>query len=329
MTALRLAFLIYDSRSGSTLLSRELAAHVPELLVTREISFRPLLRTRESWVSTVSARRLAERVSVRGGLRNVGLDTNELAYLLDTLPLPRSKEAVIRSLLDWYRRREARADASTILVKSGEHVQYMQHLRSIFPDARFIHIYRDPRAVISSKLRTARPYFPRETMAWGGALLAASQWHRFSKAAAHAVGAGWALEVRYERLVEAPGAVVRSVADFLDLKFEPGRGHRYLVPEPERSIHGGVLNGTIDPERSKDRARELSSLDEVLIEAVLAQEMAVRGYSPRRGSLPMQRIAAYCYGAARLFTGAVRHGLYHLALRLTRSYPGHDQGRGW
>jgi hypothetical protein len=125
----------------------------------------------------------------------------------------------------------------------------IEYLSSIFPDARFVHVIRDGRAVVQSLLRV---HFWRERdrmrkPAWRGGLtpedlaewerhgssplgLAAVQWKRVVEST-RAEGAELAsdryAEVHYERFVTDPDAVLDAIAEFCDLPHSP-EAQRFL-----------------------------------------------------------------------------------------------------
>jgi omega-hydroxy-beta-dihydromenaquinone-9 sulfotransferase len=117
------------------------------------------------------------------------------------------------------------------------------YLASIFPDARFVHVLRDGRAVVRSLMRV---HFWREQgrmtePAWRNGLtaddradwerhgssamgLAAVQWRRviqLTRAEAKVIAPERYAEIHYERFVDQPGAVLDAVADFCDLPPAP------------------------------------------------------------------------------------------------------------
>lgn len=117
------------------------------------------------------------------------------------------------------------------------------YLRSVFPDARFVHVVRDGRAVVQSLLRV---YFWRDTRrlrepAWRNGLtrkdlelweqndrsplaLAAIQWARVTRSAreeAAALAPGDYTEVRYEDFVSTPEATLEQATSACGLAPDP------------------------------------------------------------------------------------------------------------
>jgi Sulfotransferase family len=118
-------------------------------------------------------------------------------------------------------------------------------LNEVFPDARFIHIVRDGRAVASSYLHINEwqwrgwygpyswrygPLSPEDQAAWEASgrsfvALAGIQWRlhtRSIEAARARLDPGRFLEVRYEDYCAQPLETCRRVVDFAELEWSPG-----------------------------------------------------------------------------------------------------------
>jgi hypothetical protein len=126
----------------------------------------------------------------------------------------------------------------------------IRYLSSIFPDARFVHVLRDGRAVVRSLMRVhfwreqgrmTEPAWqngltPEDVSDWeghGGSAvgLAAVQWRRViesTRAEAEAIAPERYAEIHYERFVADPGAVLDAVADFCELPRAP-EAERFLA----------------------------------------------------------------------------------------------------
>lgn len=162
-------------------------------------------------------------------------------------------------------------------------------LAELFPEAKFVHIIRDGRAVALSYLE--RPEWGPATMAE-----AANHWKnrvRRGRDAGRAIGQERYMEVRYEDVVTDAEAVTRRVCDFLGLEFEDG-----MLRYHEKSNE--FISSTKDPEAFKNLSRpitaglrtwenEISRGDQRLFEAVagdLLQELGypVSGASPNIGT---------------------------------------------
>ena len=118
------------------------------------------------------------------------------------------------SLFLWLVHRLAGEDAVRIGEKTPRHASHVGRIVELFPEARFIHIHRDPRDVVLSM----------KDRAWSNSLYhsarrcqrvygAMSRW-------ASELGPERVLDVRYEDLVREPEAELRRVCAFLGEVFD-------------------------------------------------------------------------------------------------------------
>jgi hypothetical protein len=160
-------------------------------------------------------------------------------------------------------------------------------LSAALPDARFIHVKRDGRAVANSLLHVSfwRGWEGPEGWRWGPlppdleaeweahsrspAALAGIQWRIHMAAATSAMEAapeGTACEVSYEDLCADPGATCRQVAEFCDLEW---------TPEFEAAVLGTRLRNT-----NYKWTRDLPPSDQEILTSVLADDLRRYGYDP-------------------------------------------------
>lgn len=170
------------------------------------------------------------------------------------------------------------------------------------PDARFIYIIRDPRAVVNSMNRFAR--FVDDS------ILNAFNWQQ---AAAYGynllqqhVPAEKKLEIRYEDLVSDVEKTLRTICDFLDEPYEDEMMTFYHKSRGDLHPNASELGGTTTLTQpvstvSVDKwKKQLSARDISLVEAVCADAMDVHGYplvGKKPGTLDQLEIKAklaYC-----------------------------------
>lgn len=168
--------------------------------------------------------------------------------------------------------------------KTPGSVTQIELLAELFPEARFVHIIRDGRAVALSYLE--RPEWGPETMAE-----AAHHWKnrvQRGRTAGRAVGPNRYLEVRYEDIVTTPEEVTRQVCDFLGLEFEEA-----MLRYHENSAE--FIATTKDPAAFKNLSKpitgglrdwedEISDKDLRLFEAIAGDLLTELGYPVSAGS---------------------------------------------
>ena len=204
-------FLVGCPRSGTTLLQRMLDAH-PEVAVAPETFFiRNLWRRRKEfdpdWERGGRAR-LVDLLAQTPELQEMGLDRDaidEESRSVDWL------SALFTALL----RRFARdRGASVVGEKTPNHLLYMRTLERLFPACRFVHIVRDPRAVVDS--------WSRVPWSNGSVRADAEVWRKYMAAARERPprDRDRLVSLRYERLVAEPEAELKRICDFLDIAYD-------------------------------------------------------------------------------------------------------------
>ena len=160
--------------------------------------------------------------------------------------------------------------------KTPRFVRYGELLLSTFPEARFVHMIRDPRAVARSLVRSE---VHRSTV-----LHAAQRW-------VTDVSAGLDLErnhpdkvlrLRYESMVSEPEVELRRVCDFLDLEFVE-RMLRFHERAPDaygsysQHIHSG-LGRPVSTDATETWREQLGAADIAMVESLCAPLMDELGY---------------------------------------------------
>lgn len=271
-------FIIGAPRSGTTWLQTMLAAH-PEVATCQEThlfnAYLSLLH--RSWEE--------HKASKRG----IGLQA-AISYQ-QFLELQRLyAERVLQSV---------RGERSLVVEKTPAHARVVNDIKSVLPEARFLHIVRDPRAVTSSLLAASK--------GWGARWAAASvyqnahRWVREVEASRRgaAYGSGDYHELRYEDLHKDPASHLERIAQWAGLdasrtwcaetaqahsieklregKSDPPWGAR---TEPE----GFYRKGATDSWKG-----DLSRSDIALVEDVAAPLMDSLGYQRISRGLPALR----------------------------------------
>ncbi|MEA2254781.1 MAG: hypothetical protein QOG35_826, partial [Solirubrobacteraceae bacterium] len=126
--------------------------------------------------------------------------------------------------------------------KTPGHLRCMASLGELLPEAHFIHIIRDGRAVAASVRNV--PFAPGD----GSIEAIADDW-RDQILAGRSAGAALPHyhELRYERLVDEPEQALREVCEFVELEFDASmlRAHEFArrrldqLPE-KRPLRGGI-----------------------------------------------------------------------------------------
>ena len=135
-----LIFIISQPRAGSTLLQLMLSGH-PDIATTSEpwIALHPVFSLMKEGIDTVYNSKLA-RLALIDFLKQSGVD--ESFY----------KRQVTSFLLSLYNRSIAHQKKKIFLDKTPRYYHIINELIEIFPNAKFIIIFRNPLAVLNSIL---------------------------------------------------------------------------------------------------------------------------------------------------------------------------------
>lgn len=184
-------------------------------------------------------------------------------------------EALTR-ILEAYRGASDKPEARVLIDHTPDNLVYLQALAGIFPNAKFIHIVRDPRAVAASVM----------PLSWGPntARGAAALW--LTKLATGLAGADGmprerVMTLRYEDLVEHPEPSLRRACDFAGLDYSESMldGGGFRPPSYTGTQHA-LVGRRPDPRRINAWEHKLDPRDIGIIDLMLIDAMAPFGYRP-------------------------------------------------
>ena len=188
--------------------------------------------------------------------------------------------------------------------KSPSHLFRLREIRTCFPNARILHIVRDPRAVVCSTIKA----FNRGQFSDWNVYSAANYWVRCFKVHVReqATPSDRYKLVRYEDFVTRPEASLSEICSFLGIRFveEMLKAHRvasdYVRPgkSGEMPALHALTEKPLDPSRTDAWKEVLSPSQTKLIEQVAGKQMATLGYKPARKAYAPPRLRA-SYGLMR------------------------------
>lgn len=190
-----------------------------------------------------------------------------------------SMPEVLASLVRAYGRRLGRPDAPIWVDHTPTNFRRALTMLRLFPDARFIHLVRDGRAVAASVL----------PLDWGpnNVMHAAEFWMARCAAGLGAelqLGSDRVLRVRYEDLVTSPEPTLRRIAGFAGLDYEPamaqGTGHR---PGRYNERQHRLVGHPPDPARTHRWMECLTARQIEIFEAEAGEFLEALGYQPQYG----------------------------------------------
>lgn len=281
----RVIFVIGVGRSGTTLLQCMLNAH-------SHISFLPETHFIRRYGDNPHMARLVRRRGMAALASRLSQDPDMARTGIDPADCPQC-----RDMREWFRWLLGRYAAARGAVRVGEKdPKNMEHLRLIrqwFPRARVIHLVRDPRDVMVSRLGAGwgrKRFFLAHLAACREQLLLAC------RLGPELFGSSY-VEIRYEDLVTRAPETLMTLCSRLDLEYEPEMLNymspaRELISEKElpwkKNCFRPLLTGNIGKWR-----RELSPRRVRRIEWVCAKTFTRFGYPHAfPGPLPSHQRAA-------------------------------------
>lgn len=276
-TGRRLGFLVYDSRSGSTLLASRLNVWAG-VSVSHESRFvSSILEFRDALDTAQARRALADVLFAEPHFAELGWTRQHLDDALAAVPAPRTRKAVIEALVtEYFTGRDP--DARLWIVKCGRSIFHAQVLREYFPDAFFIQIVRDGRAVHVSKL-AARSTAGR--MMTDNVVRSAQEWLR--KLRIMRLHAEVTRTVRFEDLMRDSEGTLRGVGEFLELSEDEQRPVKSAgdfaggIGGKQQHLHDKV-GKAVDTSRADVWRNEIDPLDARVYDRVAGDELRRWGY---------------------------------------------------
>jgi len=273
-------FIVGPARSGTTLLRRILQAspeiHIPPEMKTlgRAISF--FRRNRNMrWEHLVH--NVVALFEFHPDADALGISLRPLAQrLVDAPPEKRS----LAHILDSFYRYHGGQNGETFERwgdKTPGNVRYLDRIRAVFPDAKYLCMIRDGvDAVASSLLAGIKKEVADAAMQWRADIRAARSFARRHPADCR--------EVCYEKLVTDPGAAIKEVYEFLQVGFSPemieSRDHVDAMTDLSVFEHHAKAGEPITTESIGKGRRGLPPEDRAVVQRLAGDMLRALGYEP-------------------------------------------------
>lgn len=197
-------FLISQPRAGSTLLQLMLSGH-PDIATTSEpwIALHPLFALRNDGENNVSYNSRWAREALSDFLKQSGVD--ETFY----------KKQIAVFLQSFYNKNLEYQKRKIFLDKTPRYYHIVFELKEIFPDARFIILFRNPLAVLNSIIKTwANEDLLRLAEYRDDLILAPERMVSFVESCNENV-----FRLSYEEFINSPEDVLQEVSKFLGISY--------------------------------------------------------------------------------------------------------------
>lgn len=266
-------FIFGAERSGTTLLGSILGSHSVGVATPEAHFVTQVYRVAQVQSGEVDLEDALARIKQHFRFKLWNLDTT----MSDLEPHPPiSYAALILALVGEYAAAAGRPDAQVWVDHTPSNNRSAALLAELFPEAQFIHLVRDGRAVVASikslnwGTHSARTITQNWVVKVGHGLAAESY-----------LNPERCLRVRYEDLVERPEQTLRSVCAFAGLPYEPAMlsGTGFAVPGYTQKQHQ-LVGKLPDAKRIDAWAQTLSQRDIETCEHVSENMLVYLGYTP-------------------------------------------------
>ena len=206
-------FIIGVGRSGTSLLQSMLNAHSQVAFVPETSFVRRFLITNElgKRLKKHGKKRLGDFLSNDYLMKRLGLDIPAIINNMDFKPKSLSQD-IYCSLLDVYKKKE---NKSIVGDKDPRLIEYLPFIKKFFPNSYVIHIIRDPRDVLLSKMKTDWS----KNRPWVLHVLINKIQLSYAVKARGYFGDRF-IEIKYEELLQNPEIVLKDMCKKIHIDFE-------------------------------------------------------------------------------------------------------------
>ncbi|HHT9138482.1 MAG TPA: sulfotransferase family protein [Candidatus Wunengus sp. YC60] len=288
-------FLIYNSRSGSTLLSKLLDEHEDIGVTVESLFMINLIRLKRWFEKSGDVEKLFHRLEKLDRFYNLQINFNDfIAYFDGRKKISSVAEGIIKT----YFTRE-KHQSTVWVVKDGVCGLYINQISAEMPHAKFIHIVRDGRAVLNSMIKSIDPYSKKPMSS--DTINHARMWKDmivrvdlFKEKHPELV-----LEIQYENLISNTKEEIKRVRWYLGLEEKINTknivslSYYDKIPQREKSIHSLAKDGT-NPSRINAWEEELPIQDRKLFEYFTSNILAKKGYKVESRASLYDMVKQFC-----------------------------------
>lgn len=270
-------FLLYDGRSGSTLLAALLNKY-KGICVSRESAFVSRIYSYPYQINThKQIPKFVLYLFDEFQFCELGLSENEVTASINKLIAPFTREQIIKSIIDLYFYKFGKL-AKVWIIKHPP-FRYLKRLDNIGYDINYIHIYRDGRAVFNSKKSSLLPNGRRMQ---SNLIKAARDWKKLNSLY-FKIDDEKVLHIKYENLVSDEQKIILKILKRLNLnkadKVVSNSTNDYYsnIGDKQKNLHSNVKS-TINPTIATKWKEQLKSYQIYSYERVNKKMLQSLGY---------------------------------------------------
>ncbi len=292
-------------RSGTTLLAAMLGTH-KQCLTTPEAKFVYLAyRSAMQEYGRADLSTTLDKIKSHWSFKVFDIDVDQADSVL---PPDTAYSELIKWIVGQYGRRTGKETADFWVDHVPDNVLYAATLFQLFPDAKFLHLVRDGRAVAASVMK----------LNWGpNTIPGVTDWWENNIANGLAVesyyGPEYVKRVRYEDLISEPQKTLKEICNFLQIEYQPEMisGMGFEVPQFSRQQHA-LVGHKPNTDRIHAWQQELSPRQIEIFENIAGNILTCLGYDLLYGlTTPKMTRSEQISTAAREFYGRqIKRRLY-------------------
>ena len=276
MTNINLFFILYDPRSGSTLLSNLITKNM-NVLVSPETHLLINILLEHDIHHVLSRSDCLNILKIVHNDRKINdwEITEKIVNVVESASGGTTSK-LVKDILSVYLDSVVDFKYTALGLKKDTYIIVADKLKSIFPSAKFICIVRDPRGVFLSKKKSI--YTGNGKAFQTNAIKASKEWNRYTKCINIIKNMYFSnvLLIRYEDIIADEHKVISKIASFLSISMST-HSRNYSIHDRYKDIHTNV-HSRIIRDNDKKWMKELSEKEIYYIQLSCSQGMKNFGY---------------------------------------------------
>ncbi|MFX0124902.1 MAG: sulfotransferase [Candidatus Hodarchaeota archaeon] len=275
MSMEQIVFLTYINRSGSTFLANllneyedigvSIEARMPDGILYRSLEIN----------KPQEIKRALEVLYSDGKFGAWNIDRNYLEGEISSLDFPIRYDQLLRTILKlFFKDRKVKV----FIYKNGFYINHIEEVKSTFPEAKFIFILRDARAIYNSQ-KSSLNSETLKPMA-DNPVPVAKYYKQISSIIERYNSVDWVHVIKYEDLVSNTDYEIKKLLTFLDSNLRKdlaAKSYFEKIPQKEKHLHKNVKSEALE-KRIYAWRDELSKAEVMIIERILGNVLIRYGY---------------------------------------------------
>ena len=185
-------------------------------------------------------------------------------------------------------------DKAVVGEKTPRHIRHVDTILDLYPEAKIIALFRDPRATANSEINAQ---FGSPSV-----MITTQRWRKYVKIHNHlsqSLPESKYLMIQYRDMIKDPKLILKQVVSFLGWEFEPKMLHYYKRSSKEQGFTQDELdwkNETLEPLKTDKNEKwkdQLNNWQVYLIEKTASPWLQNMGYTPYAKKLNMVHAFAF------------------------------------